>query len=276
MPTTSVVPFPVPSATSRLAGPVRIAAARFVDRALGGGASLFRGSPRVWARPVLADLGGRLAGPPAAGGRPFAVTWAQQLEDAPDATWQLGAELLYVHLLAAADVSERTKRRLVEGTLEGMDARARVPADLDAAFAAGLAPTGVAFKLRRRSQLGFLLDAVRDWRAQPVARRRALLADPVAFGVWLEGLPCDGAQAQRAALAVLVHPDAFEPILSERVKDRIVAGFGDLVPAGVTGRDAALRAIRRALEPRLGTGFSFHDPAVSARWRPEEVPGREP
>lgn len=266
---------PAPSATPVSAAPVAAAAARFVDRALGGG-SLFRGLPRVWARPVLADLGGRLAGPPGAGGRPFAVTWAEQLEGAADGTRQLAAELLYVHLLAAADVSEGTKRRLVEGTLEGMDAPARIPADLDAAFAAGLAPTGVAFKLRRRSQLGFLLEAVRDWRAQPAAQRRALLADPVAFGVWLEALGCDGAQAQRAALASLVHPDAFEPILSERVKDRIVAVFDDLVPAGVTGRDAALRAIRRALEPGLGSGFSFHDPEVRARWCPEDVRGRAP
>lgn len=248
------------------AAPVYAAAARFVDDALRRGRSLFTGAPRVWAAPTVEGLHARVLAAYAVGAT-FDQRWDAVLGGADDATLQLAAEVLFVHLLVASDVGERTARRLVEGTLARAVTPARVPAALDAALAVGLVPTGIAFKARRLAQLRLLLAAVAAYRREPTAARRTLLADPDQFAGWLRTVPHDGAQSQREALLHLVHPTAFEPIVSVAVKDRVVAAFADLVPAGVDDRDGALRAVRVALEARHGAGVSLTTGPLARRWQ---------
>lgn len=252
--------------TDPAAAPVYFAAGRFVDRALRRGGSLFRGSPRVWSTPVLEDLRGRVLAAYRTGVT-FDQRWDAVLQGAGDVTVQLAGEAMFVHLLVAADISERTARRLVEGTLARAERPVRVPAYLDAALSVGLVPTGVAFKARRLAQLRLLLDAVWDWRGRPPAHRRTMLDDPGEFAAWLRAVPHDGAQSQREALLHLVHPAAFEPIVSVSVKDRVVSAFEELVPAGVGDRDEALRAIRAALESGDGSDVSFTTGPLVERWQ---------
>lgn len=238
---------------------VYAAAQRFVERALRRNGSVFS-SRRRWAPDVLDDLHVRLAEP--ATGASFGERWAALLAGAGDHTVELAAEACYVHLLFAADLSPTTKRHLVETTLARSSSPPRVSAPLDAALAAGLAGTGVAFKRRRLSQLQLLVDAVRLWKTLKRPLREELLADGDGFRRWLAEVPCDGAAAQREALLHLVHPDAFEPIVSPRVKRRIVAAY---TPEGAEdGGDGAdvdvtLRGLRAALEPEHGPGFAFVD-----------------
>jgi len=165
-------------------------------------------------------------------------------------------------VLFAADLSPTTKRHLVQATLARSSSPPRVGAPLDAALDAGLAGTGVAFKRRRLSQLQLLVDAVRLWKTLRRPLREELLADGDGFRRWLAEVPCDGAAAQREALLHLVHPDAFEPIVSPRVKRRIVAAYAaersDDSEEGADV-DVALRGLRAALEPEHGPGFAFVD-----------------
>lgn len=241
---------------SRIPGPdaarVYSAAERFVDRALRRNGSVFS-SRRRWAPDLLDDLGHRLAVP--SGGETFAQRWASLLDGATDATVELAAEASYVHVLFAADLSPATKRQLVETTLARSSAPPRVPAALAEALDAGLAGTGVAFKTRRLSQLRLLVDAVQRWKTLKPRVREGLLGDADGFKAWLDEVPCHGAHAQREALLHLVHPEAFEPIVSPRVKQRIVAAYG----ADGPDVDTALRALRAALEPTHGPGFAFVD-----------------
>lgn len=252
--------------TAPHAAPVYVAAGRFVDRALRQGGSLFRGVPRVWSRSVVDDLHRRVLDAYGTGAT-FDERWDAVLAGAADPTVQLAGEALFVHLLVAADVSERTARRLVEGTLDRADRPARIPPDLQPALAAGLVPTGIAFKARRLAQLRLLLAAIADWRGQSAARRRTLLDDSGAFAAWLRAVPHDGAQSQREALLHLVHPAAFEPIVSVAVKERVVRAFAEFVPSGLTDRDESLRAIRGAMEARHGPGVSFTSGPLAARWQ---------
>lgn len=231
---------------------VYAAGRRFVDRCLRRNGSVFS-ARRRWAPDLLDDLLLRLRNRGDAG--PFPHRWAEVLAGASDGCAELAAEACYVHVLFAADLAPATKRGLVRTSLLRSSAPPRVPADLDAALDGGLAGTGVAFKLRRLSQLRYLLEAARAIKEVRRRDREALLADPDAFLVWLRDLPCDGAYAQREALAHLVHPEAFEAIVSLRVKARIVAAYG-----GLGGDvDVALRALRAQLEPELGAGFAFVD-----------------
>lgn len=231
---------------------VYAAAERFVDRALRRNGSVFS-SRRRWAPDVLDDLHLRLTDADAAG--TFAERWAHLLHGAPDATVELAAEACFVHVVFAADLSPTTKRRMVDTTLARSSGPPRVPARLDEALDAGLAGTGVAFKVRRLSQLRLLVDAVRCWKGLRRPVRDALLADADGFRTWLDEVPCDGAFAQREALLHLVHPEAYEPIVSPRVKRRIVAAYA----ADEADVDAALRSLRAALEPAHGRGFAFVD-----------------
>ena len=245
------------------------AAASFVDQALRTTGSLFSPGLPVWSPQVLADLRTRHTGAADVPGDPFAARWARRLEGAPATSVQLAAEILYVHLLFATDLSAATKRRLVAETLACAPDPPTVPATLDAALEGGIARTGMAFKLRRMSQLGLLVEVgCRWWQLAPEDRATAL-DDPWTFKSWLRGVPHDGAQAQREALLHLVHPTVFEPIVSAGVKQRIVHALSRHVPAGVDDVDAALMGIRVALERRHGHGFQFIDPAIAPLWGPE-------
>lgn len=231
---------------------VYAAAQRFVERCLARNGSVFS-SRRRWAPDVLDDLLARLRERGASGS--FPQRWADVLLDAPDACVELAAEACYVHGLFAADLSPATKHALVDDTLALSSSPPRVPPQLAAALESGLAGTGVAYKTRRLSQLRFVLDAARALKAVRRRDREVLLADPDAVRSFLDGVPCDGANGQREALAHLLHPDAFEAIVSPRVKLRIAEVYG----AEDTDVDAALRTIRARLEPEHGRGFALVD-----------------
>lgn len=256
---------------ARIPGPAAAAVYRaaeaFVDRALRRNGGLFVASRRVWAADVIERLGERFPATVGTSGVPFERRWSESLAGASPEAVQLAAELTAVHVLFAKDLSAATKHRLVDTTLALAPGTAHRPGWLDEACAVGLAGTGVAFKTRRLSQLRLLLDAVASWKRLSPPGRRRRLDDPTAFRDWLADVPNDGAYAQREALCHLVHPDAFEPIVSPRVKRDIVAGLGDLVPDTGGDVDRALAAARRALTPRFGEGFSFVDPAVATLWR---------
>ncbi|MGH8887538.1 MAG: hypothetical protein ACRDYX_20685 [Egibacteraceae bacterium] len=249
--------------------PTYAAAAHFVAQALGTPGSLFSPGRPVWRPQVLADLRSRHAHATDAFGDGFQTRWARRLDGAPADSVQLAAEIFYVHILFATDLSARTKRRVVAETLARSPNPPAVPAALDAALDGGIARTGMAFKLRRMSQLGLLVEVAHQWWQLTGQDRAAALDDPWAFKAWLHEVPHDGAQAQREALLHLVHPATFEPIISASVKQRIVHALSRHVPAGVDDVDAALAGIRAALERRHGQGFQFIDPVIESLWRPE-------
>lgn len=231
---------------------VYAAAQRFVERGLLRNGSVFS-SRRRWAPDVLDDVATRLRDRGAGG--TFPERWADMLANAPDPVVELAAEACYVHVLFANDLAPATKRRLVNATLVRSSSPPRVHAELAAALDAGLAGTGVAFKIRRLSQLRFLIDTARALKDVRRCEREKLIADPTAFRSWLADVPSDGADAQREALAHLVHPDAFEAIISPRVKQRIAASYG----LDADDIDVALAGLRARLEPEHGRGFAFID-----------------
>jgi 5-methylcytosine-specific restriction enzyme B len=252
-------------------------AGRFADRCLRRNGSLHT-SGTLWSPEAVAALGRRYDRRFAATDGDFGARWAAVLHRAPTDLRRLAAEALHVHLLAAADVSGPTKRRLLAASL-GLDTpdALRLPPAVAACLDAGVAPTGVAFKATRGSQVRYLLRAAEDCKTLPPRARTAVLADPWACARWLDGLPVEGGAPQREALKHLLHPDTFEAIVSVRVKRRISRAFADVIALDATddgdgdhsdgGTDARLAAIRSALEPDHGPGFSFADDALAVRWR---------
>jgi 5-methylcytosine-specific restriction enzyme B len=252
--------------TTPATDPFTTAAALIRERVLVRGTSLLRARDRLWRQPALDRLVTRVRAAAAADGGSVHERWHAALDGAGEDVVRLAAEGLAVHVLIAADLRAATKRRLLTETLAHLRDPPPLPAALDAALGCGPTPTGVAFKRRRLSQVGFVLAAAGAWRALPPADRRDGLGDPWAFRDWLRTVPVDGAHAQREALLHLAHPATFEPITSAAAKARIVAALGRAGERSLGDPDAALLAIRARLTPRHGEGFSFAAPPLVDRW----------
>jgi hypothetical protein len=89
-------------------------------------------------------------------------------------------------------------------------------------------------------------------------------------------IPSEKAQGQRETLLYFVHPDSFEPISSQKHKERIATVFQEHAQGAGDDVDRRLLAIRRRLESQFGIGFSFYKASVKTRWQKgaEEKRGR--
>src|SRR5215217_2646207 len=95
------------------------AASRWVDVALRADDSLFTPGTKIWQEPVVADLFERfVAHPDETAGVAFGEKMNDQLRGGDSATYQLMAEVLFVHLLPAVGLIGGTgKRRVINEAL---------------------------------------------------------------------------------------------------------------------------------------------------------------
>ena len=193
---------------------------------------------------------------------PFAARWSAALHGAAERVGSAAGRALQVHLLFPSDIAVATKRELVGAPPHEAAAARDVPEMPDEALG-GVAPTGVASRLRRLSQVAYILRAT----AYASGQDDTLWTDAAACRRWLHSVPAPGAGAQREALAHLLHPQAFEPIASPTVKARIRRSFAAMV-SDAADDDAALQEIRQALVAEFGASFRFTDPGVRTRWDP--------
>ena len=257
--------------------PVYEAARRFEAVALRSDGSLFKPDRSVWSAGVLEDLHTRFNLSPDSSSDRFEVKFRRQLTGAPTATFQLAAELLFVHFLVARDIGEVKKRHLVDLVRSWSSEPISIPADLDLAFATGVCGTGVAFKTRRPGQLWFLIDFMRAWKELDKARQDELLADPWAFKDFAESITQTAAFTQRQGFLHLVFPHTFEDMVSRDHKKLII----NSLRAGVLEQlsddpDRALAQIRSYLQPKYGNEFSFYDSPIVEQWRRQSKPPSSP
>ena len=245
-------------------------AQRFIDATLKNNDSLFTPGKEVWSTTVIDDLYERFIEKPDESSDSFEVKFKRQLEGAPAATFQLAAEMVYFHLMPSVSTTGDTKRRLVDEILSWMpDPAVKIPSDSAGLLDDGIWSTGVAFHTHRPHQLWFLLSFVMDWKQLEGARQSELLSDPWVFKEWLENVPISKAYIQRNAILHLVHPDAFEHIVSRGMKERIALRFADLVSQPTKDVDRQLLAIRRKLAEEHGPHFTFSDPGIMEMWQPD-------
>jgi hypothetical protein len=144
--------------TRAMTQPVYDAAPQFVDRCLRLDDSLFTPGRAIWSLAVCQDLHARFVGQPDTSKDTFENKFRRQLAEAPPATIQLAAELLFVHLLAARQVLFDTKRSLIQHVLGWSAQPVAFPEQLLPALRDGLASTGMAFLTYRPQQLALLLE----------------------------------------------------------------------------------------------------------------------
>lgn len=256
--------------TGEGAGLVYEAAERFVEAALRSDGSLFTPERAIFSATNLDELHRRFNEQPDEGSSSFLEKFERQLAGAPDVVIQLAAELVYVHLLVAVDIGGPSKRATIERVLGWMEAPVAIPPELDTALDHGLANTGVAFKTYRPHQLWLLIDALRAWKQLGESRREQLLADPWQFKDFLFGLPLTAAYTQREALLHLVHPEAFQNIVSRDHKRLIAESFNDRLAEQTDDVDRALAQIRESLQEERSDFGNFYESGVVEVWRPKE------
>lgn len=139
------------------------AASRWVETCLERPTSLFTPSSSIWTPETAEDLYERFVGQPDFGSDRFEVKLSRQLDAAPDATIQLAAELLYVHLLMPRNFSLERKTDLIQTVLAWAKAPVPIPDDLRNALEPGIAKVGVAYNTYRPWQITFLLEFLRFW-----------------------------------------------------------------------------------------------------------------
>lgn len=250
-------------------------AERWVDFALRKDDSLFTPGTAIWASYWLDELHERFVGRPDESSDRFEVKLKRQLADASPQAIQLMGEVLYAHLLIArpTSITGTRKREIVEDVLRWMPEPVRIPHDLASVLDHGLAATGTAFATYRPFLLQLIIEFAREWKEQDPDERERLLRDPWAFRAFVYSVPLPrGAHSQREAILHLVHPDAFERIVSREAKLRIARTFSALVSEPDKNVDWQLYEIRQKLAEEHGQQLDFWQPEIRRQWQPDTSP----
>lgn len=249
------------------------AAERFVSVALKGQDSLFTPGKPVWSDATIQDLYERFVEhPDESHDLSFMQKLEKQLEGAPPDTFQLAAELTYIHLLPAFKMRGQTKREAINTILGWSRSPVAMPTELSQALDKGLASEGTAFHTHRPNLLIYLLNVMKAWRALAESERTQALSDPWAFKSIAFGVKMFGARSQAEILLHLVHPDAFEDIMSQKHKAEISKAFQKLITTPGDDIDRQILQIRQALERQCGRAITFYEPEILERWSPQEKP----
>ena len=252
------------------------AACQWVGAALRNDDSLFTPGMPVWSRSNLDDFYNRFVLQPDESSDSFEVKFERQLSGAPSETLQLAAEILYVHLLLP--IRQATggskKRELVNLILSWSESPAPIPEYLAEVLDDGLVHPGSVFNTARYAQLSLIGQFVRNWKQLSGQGQDEALRDPWTFKSTLYDLNVSSAKTQREGLLHLVHPEVFEPIVTEKHKKALVGAFYYLVESQTDDLDRKIAESRSRLTEDYGhaEGFDFYGGPVEVLWRP----GKEP
>ena len=262
------------------------AAKQWVDRVLGDDDSLFTPGKSVWTPEVLKEVrAGFMEKPDPGKGNTFQKLEQQLAGSTPEA-YQLAAEALYFVYLTphVPSIRKATKLERVLRVLGWSGREIAIPDDLVAGLAPGIATIGTAFASGLPAYLGFTIEFVEQWK-QTQGGIEGRLQDPWAFKQFVVDVSSSFRSAllrppnyaaktavQRHALLHLVHPDTFEPIVSEGQKIAIAERLGKYGTDVTADTDSNIRQIRQALEGELERDFHFHDKDIRERWDPSSNP----
>jgi 5-methylcytosine-specific restriction protein B len=201
-----------------------------------------------------------------------------QLSDATAEGHCLMAELIWLlYAFQRRDVSPPTKNLKVREvwSWSGEDLPHDVAA-LTNPVLHGVGRAGQGYNNNKWRELVLLITAMQDLKAKSEDERRRLLDDSAAFAEWFH-VQVNGENRQlRHILPFLLFPDSFERISAGQQKREILTGFQaasatDIGAMSIADLDAALLALRKALEARHGSRVDFYEGDFRTVWqKPKE------
>ena len=254
------------------------AAELWVERALKSDDSLFTPGKPIWSKRWLGELREGLLNHPNAQSGDFRRNIQQLLDGHTAETYQLIAEVLYVHYLIVWDVSSRERKEdRINQILQWSGQGIEIPDHLIASLAPGIAALGQATS-SQRFNVGFLIEFVEQWKLKSADEQDHMLGDPWAFKDFVMNVSLNSLllrnnpnrpNTQRNALLHLVHPDTFEGIVSVQHKRNIseAAAFVQYVTEDTKDTDRRIQQIRQGLEAEKGADFyNFYDKDIRSMW----------
>ena len=243
------------------------AAARVVETGFRGGGSIFVPGRKVWTDEAARELTRYFIDKPDESSDSFLAKITRQLKKVSPAGRQLLAEMEFVRLLTTTKVTPGKKKGLIEQILALGALTDTVPDELEPALGVGMCGPGTGFNSQKPFHLHFLIRLLSSMRQLKKQDLDVVLGDPWKFKDFLSGIEAPKARPQQFALAHLVFPDIFEPIVANGHKKLIVKAFGSRADTGLDeDLDRALLAIRRAIEPEFGQAFSWYQKNVLSSW----------
>jgi 5-methylcytosine-specific restriction enzyme B len=161
-------------------GDIYDAATAFKERCLVRDGSLFAPASGVWSPTHVRAVGERV-GVEDLGSGSFIEKLEGQLDGLQPAEIQVGAELLYVLLLAEADTGGAKKREHISRILAMLSAEVVVPREVDAALDSGGVANFAAAKAYRDAGLRFLARLFIRLKDMPEHERKSILEAPWEF-----------------------------------------------------------------------------------------------
>jgi hypothetical protein len=249
------------------------------DRCFLGSGSIFT-DRHLWTPDNLTDLVRRYAENPILGKRDFLDKLKEQLSEAPSASIQLAAELLwFLHLFPSpATLKAGTKRDQIATVWSWSGETAPASAFLDDAHLHGVGNPGTAYFTHRPSEFEYLIRTTLAFKLLPAAEQSRLMRDdvPWSFVTWLDGQPGSDRRLVRGALLYFLFPDHLERNLSKDHKAQIYAGFksklrpDDVIKSrqpSLAEYDRAISRIRAELAQERGSDeLDFYDEATKGLW----------
>jgi len=182
--------------------------------------------------------------------------------------------LHWVLLLFPHNINPSTKRSLIiELWSMGGEPLAPDHALLSDEVLSGTAHAGTAYNTHRWRELAFLIQIATSFKAEPVERRRQILANPWDFSKWLAAVPREGFRQFRHIVRWMLFPETFERICTSLDKRAIVEHY-DQIKSSKSGKlsdleiDQRLLAVRDRLEERHGSDVDFYDSPWIDEWKP--------
>jgi MoxR-like ATPase len=250
---------------------------KLIDIFFRGQGSVFGVANGADERAPWGELWRRVYEAPDEGSEGFTEKLRIQLNGSPEASALMG-ELAYLYAapVAVRAMGEAAKESLInEITTIGQ----QQPLAFAPGFKVGLSSTvfapGTAWQTYRWHLFGQLIQTFREWWKLPLSERDRLLSRPDPFREFIHGVPAQkGAAGIREWLLHLVHPDAFEPIISTQWKKAIALYCADRLDIPIYAADADLIALRdsliaagrKDLEKEFGVGFDWWQPEIRRLW----------
>ncbi len=234
--------------------------------------SLFTPGRAIWTQELAESLDGHV-GDPATGSGTFVEKLKAQLASAEPDGVQLGAEILFLQLLAEDDVKGELKLEHVDTILGLVPGHASVPPELqDALNSGGVASYG-AGKAFRDAYVRFLLRFLIGWKELDEAEQERALADPWAFLRLVESFRTSTDAMTANALLHLIFPETFEYVIAPKDRAALIKAFGSAPQVAEVGDDnEQLVQIRRAATATLGRDVELYEDPFKRIWREDTSP----
>lgn len=262
-------------ARSERATPILDASERWRDECLLGEGSIFT-SETLWTHRNAESLQKFYSLNLKLGEGDFFQKFEAQLENAPPATAQLAAEVLWVmYLIVAKTASSGATKRLQIKQVFGWSG-AEIPEDhwaIGTVLDDGVAHPGTAYQTHRWRELVFFIDFLLEWTGCDSDERSRLLGAPWAFSEWLENVEGASHRQLPHVLCFLLFPDSFERIASSKHKSMILKAFEEELgssPQDYSNRtdlDRGVLQVRETLANTYGASLDFYDAKLKAIWR---------